>query len=95
MKFYRKRKIELNKELDSIAVEVDLSYAEDRVLGCKGRCPKCGASCERSFQCDPKLNIKHHTKYHRPMGYKEHEEVKSAIEVTADHCLSDKNLNDN
>ena len=39
LKLNRKRKMELKKELDKIAAEVDLSYSEDRVLGCIGRCP--------------------------------------------------------
>ena len=39
LKLNRKRKMELKKELDKIAAEVDLSYSEDRVLGCIARCP--------------------------------------------------------
>ena len=69
--FLKKRKVFLKKELDGMTTEIDLSYVSSRVLGCNGHCPSCSARCERTFMCESaEFKTKHHSKYHRPMGYK-------------------------
>ena len=66
--------MDLKRDLDKIASEVDLSYAWERVKGCPEMCPLCSARCESPFLCVGKDTIKHHTKYHRPMAFRKKED---------------------
>ena len=61
----------MQKELGELKAQVNSkNEIEKNVLGCLGECPFCGARCEQDQRCGEGNNVKHATRFHRPMAWK-------------------------